>query len=68
MVIKREFIEDGVEFCYDTSDNSVLEYFTGRECIDKTHTIYDMLFCNEETTVRDVFLEMSNQQQYCDCT
>lgn len=62
MLIKREFTKDSVEFCYDTSDNSVLEYYTGLDCIDKNHTIYDMLFCNEETTVKDIFLEMSKQQ------
>ena len=53
MIVKREF-DETCEVVYDTSDNSVLELYSGKECIDKTHTIYDMLFCNEETTKEDI--------------
>lgn len=61
MIIKREF-DSNCEVVYDTSDNSVMELFSGKECIDRQGKIYGMLFHCEETTKEDI---MEMLQQYC---
>lgn len=58
MVIKREFediktliSEDGVlEFVYDTTNRSILEYYTGIEGIDDEEGTFYKKMLNEETT------------------
>lgn len=59
MVIKREFedinnimSENGIlEFVYDTSDRSILEYYTGMEGIDDEDGTFYKKMLNEGTVV-----------------
>lgn len=59
MVIKREFedihkilSENGIlEFVYDTSDRSILEYYTGMSGVDNEDTTFYKKMLNEETIV-----------------
>lgn len=62
MIIKRVFNEEAAEFMYDTSNNYVEDFFSGRNCIDRQGKIYGMLFHCEDITATDIFLEMLNNQ------
>ena len=53
MIVKREF-DETCEVVYDTSDNSVMELYSGKECIDFSGIMYEMLFYKEETTKEDI--------------
>lgn len=53
MIVKREF-DETCEVVYNTSDNSVLELYSGKECIDFSGIMYEMLFYIEETTKEDI--------------
>lgn len=53
MIVKREF-DETCEVVYDTSDNSVMELYSGKECIDFSGIMYEMLFYTEETTKEDI--------------
>ena len=53
MIIKREF-DETCEVVYDTSDNSVMELYSGKECIYFSGIMYEMLFYKEETTKEDI--------------
>ena len=62
MIVKREF-DETCEVVYDTSDNSVMELYSGKEWIDTSGIMYEMLFYTDKTTKEDI---MSILQQYCD--
>ena len=53
MIVKREF-DETCEVVYDTSDNSVMELYSGKEWIDSSGIMYEMLFYKEETTKEDI--------------
>ena len=53
MIVKREF-DETCEVVYDTSDNSVMELYSGKEWIDFSGIMYEMLFYKEETTKEDI--------------
>ena len=42
------------EVVYDTSDNSVIELHTGKQCIDFSGIMYEMLFYTDKTTKEDI--------------
>lgn len=53
MIVKREF-DETCEVVYDTSDNSVLELYSGKECIDFSGIMYEMLFYTDKTTKEEI--------------
>lgn len=53
MIVKREF-DETCEVVYDTSDNSVMELYSGKECIDFSGIMYEMLFYTDKTTKEDI--------------
>ena len=53
MIVKREF-DETCEVVYDTSDNSVKELYSGKEWIDFSCIMYEMLFYTDKTTKEDI--------------
>ena len=53
MIVKREFSET-CEVVYDTSDNSVKELYSGKEWIDFSGIMYEMLFYTDKTCEEDI--------------
>lgn len=53
MIVKREF-DETCEVVYDTSDNSVMELYSGKECIDFSGIMYEMLFYTDKTTKEEI--------------
>ena len=53
MIVKREF-DETCEVVYDTSDNSVKELYSGKEWIDFSGIMYEMLFYTDKTPKEDI--------------
>lgn len=53
MIVKREFDMD-CEVVYDTEDNSVVELYSGKEYIDFSGRLYEMLFYTDKTTKEEI--------------